>query len=313
MIFPKIKISGTGSHTPLRVVTNEELANQVDTSADWIYKNLGIKERHVVDWELTSDLALEASKKAIQSSGIDKEDIDLIIVATSTPDRKAPSTACIVKHKLGIKNHCASFDVAAVCTGFVYALNLAAAQIHMGLVKKVLVVGADCFSSITDWTRRDCVFFGDGAGAAIVESSQENVFYHGRVFSETENVDNFTVFPQDTTFTMNAKAVYETGSKAIPTAIRQILIETKLEINDVSCIIPHQPSRRLLESAAENLGVDFSLFRTNMERYANTSGGTVPIILDETVRSGQINKGDLVVFAAVGSGWTWGASILKWS
>lgn len=312
MEFSKIKVSGTGSYAPPKVVTNEDLAARVDTTPEWVFNNLGIKERHVSDGELTSDLASKAAAKAIAAAGIDKEDIGLIIVATSTPDRKAPSTACIVKNKLGIKNHSPAFDLAAVCSGFVYALNLAATQIQVGSCKKALVIGADCFSSITDWDRRDCVFFGDGAGAVIVEAAEGDTFYHGRSFSETECVDNFTVYPEDKTFTMNAKAVYETGSKVVPAAVKQVIEECNLEISDISCIIPHQPSKKLLTSAADNLGIDFSLIKTNMERYANTSGGTVPILLDETVRAGEIKSGDIVVFAAVGSGWTWAASVMKW-
>lgn len=313
MKFSKVKMSGTGSYAPSNIVTNEDLAARVDTTPEWIYKNLGIRERHISEGELTSDLAAKAAERAIAAANIDREEIGLVILATSTPDRKAPSTACVVKHKLNIKNHCPAFDLAAVCSGFVYALNLAATQIQVGVCKKALVIGADCFSTITDWDRRDCVFFGDGAGAVIVEATEEDVFYHGLAFSETENVDNFTVFPNDKTFTMNAKAVYETGSKVLPTAVKKVIADCGLTVSDINCIIPHQPSKRLLTSAAENLGIDFSLIKTNMERYANTSGGTVPILLDETVRAGEISKDDIVVFAAVGSGWTWAASVMKWS
>ncbi len=308
-----IKISGTGSYAPSNIVTNDELAKSVNTSAEWIYENLGIRQRHIVEDELTSDLAYKAAERAIQAAGINKDEIDLIIVATSTPDRKAPSTACIVKNKLGIKNHCPAFDLAAVCSGFVYSLNLAATQIQMKICKKILVIGADTFSTITDWERRDCVFFGDGAGAVILEPAVDESFYYGSSFSETTSVDNFTVFPSDTTFTMNANAVFETGSKVLPEAINKVVTDAGLGVNDIDCIIPHQPSKRLLIKTAENLGLDFSLIKTNMEFYANTSGGTVPILLDETVRAGLVKAGDIVVFAAVGSGWTWSASVMKWS
>ena len=310
--FMGIKIVGTGSYAPDHIVTNEELAAKFGTDPEWIVNNLGIRSRHIGN-EPTSDLAAKAARNAIEAAGCDKESIDLIIVATATPDRKCPSTACIVKNKLGIKNHCPAFDLSAVCSGFVYSLNLAAAQISLGLNKRVLVIGADCFSTITDWDQRDCIFFGDGAGAVIVEPATNDSFYHGLAFTETENVDNFTVFPEDNTFTMNAKAVYETGSKVLPVAIRQVLSDVGLGVDDIDVVIPHQPSKRLLISAAYELGVDFSLFKTNMEQYANTSGGTVPIILDETVRAGGIKAGEHVVFAAVGSGWTWAASIMKWS
>lgn len=306
-----IKIIGTGSYAPENIVTNEELAAKFGTDPEWIFSKLGIRSRYIGD-EPSSDLAMKAAKKAIDASGFDKETIELIIVATSTPDRKCPSTACIVKNKLGIKNHCPAFDLAAVCSGFIYSLNFAATQIRLGLIKRALVIGADCFSTITDWERRDCIFFGDGAGAVIVDNATADHFYHGLAFSETENVDNFTVFPNDKTFTMNARAVYETGSKVLPIAIRKVLSDVNLGVNDIDAVIPHQASKKLLMAAANELGVEFSKFNTNMENYANTSGGTVPIILDETVRAGRIKTGDHVVFAAVGSGWTWAASIMKW-
>jgi len=313
MGFPKIKITGTGSYCPPNILSNYDLEITTSTSAQWVYENLGIKERRVVDLEMTSDLAVKAAENSINTADIDPENIDCIIVATSTPDRLAPSTACIVKNKLKIKNHCPAFDISAVCSGFIYSLNIAASQIATNNYKKILVIGADTFSKITDWTRRDCVFFGDGAGAVIIEPSKEDTFFHNRLYTETENIDNFTVFPGEDHFTMNAKAVYETGSKVLPFAINQVLSEVNLTIGDVKCIIPHQPSKKLLQNAAIGLGVDFSLFKTNMEKYANTSGATIPIILDETYRAGEININDIIMFAAVGSGWTWGAGVLKWS
>lgn len=310
---PKIKITGTGSYLPSTVLTNEDIAKTVKTSDDWIFENLGIKERRIVENELTSDLATQAAKKAIEAASIDPEEIDCIILATSTPDRIAPSTACIVKNKLNIKNNCPAFDIAAVCSGFLYGLHLASLQIQSGVYRKILVVGADTFSKITDWTRRDCVFFGDGAGAAIIEKADGAAYFHSRIFTETTNTDNFTVFPGKKSFTMNAQAVYDTGTTVLPAAIKQVIKECNLQLDDISIIIPHQPSRKLLIKTAYNVGIDFSLFQTNMRNYANTSGGTVPIILDETVRAGKIKPNDVVVLAVVGAGWTWGAGVLKWS
>jgi 3-oxoacyl-[acyl-carrier-protein] synthase III len=313
MLFPKIKITGTGSYVPERIISNYDLELIAPTSAEWILENLGIKERHVVTSQATSDISVLAAKNAINAAGIDPEEIDCIILATSTPDRIAPSTACIIKNKLKIKNHCPAFDISAVCTGFVYSLSVAATQIAIQDYKKILVIGADCFSKITDWSRRDCVFFGDGAGAAIVEPAEGNALFHSRIFTETENVDHFTVFPNDKYFTMNSRAVYETGSKVLPKAINQVLKEANINISEVKCVIPHQPSKKLLQQAAKKLNVNFSLFKTNMDKYANTSGGTVPIILDETVRAGEIKPNDTIIFAAVGSGWTWGAGVLQWT
>ncbi len=309
-----IKISGTGSYVPENIRTNEDLAKTVETNAQWIYDKLGIRQRRIsADNELTSDLAFEAAKNAIESAGINKESIDLIIVATTTPDRKAPSTACLVKNKLDIRNHCPAFDVAAVCSGFVYAMTIAANLIHSGAHKRALVIGADTFSKITDWNRRDCVFFGDGAGAIILESTQDqDAFFYSKLFAETSNTDHFTVYPEDEFFTMNPNAVYQTGSSVLPEAIRYVTNASGYGIDDISMVIPHQPSITLLRQAADNLGLPFAKFKTNMHEYANTSAATIPLLLDETVRNNEINKNDLVVFAAVGSGWTWAAAILRW-
>jgi 3-oxoacyl-[acyl-carrier-protein] synthase-3 len=249
----------------------------------------------------------------LESANLDRNEIDLIIVATATPDRKAPSTACLTKHKLGITSTSPALDVAAVCSGFIYSLNLASALLAAGAHRKILIIGADTFSKITDWSRRDCVFFGDGAGAVVVEQSPDaGGLYCGEIFADTRETDHFTVYPHDEHFTMNGRAVYETGSKVLPEAIRRLLNENGLEIGDVDCIVPHQPSQRLLKKMAETLAIPFSKVKTNMRKYANTSGATVPLLLDETVKEGGIKSGDLVVLAAVGSGWTWGAALFRW-
>lgn len=309
----RLRIVGTGSYTPERVVSNEELAQRVDTTAQWVEDNLGIKERRVAtEDQFTSDLATEAARSAIASVGCGLDDIDAIILATATPDRRAPSTACLVKHKLGISNHCPALDINAVCSGFVYALSLASSWVQTEY-QRVLVIGADTFSKITDWTRRDCVFFGDGAGAAILERTDyQSAIFASNLYSNCIETDNFTVYPGDKHFTMNGKAVYETGSRVLPQAIKALLDENGFSIEDVACIIPHQPSVRLLKKTAEVLGIPFERIKTNMARYANTSSSTVPLLLDEVNKRGELKKDDLVVFAAVGSGWTWGAALYRW-
>lgn len=308
------RIAGTGSYTPDRVVTNAELAQRVATDPLWIEENLGIRERRIAaPAEYTSDLAYRAGMKALESANTDRNDLDLIIVATATPDRKAPSTACLTKNKLGISNLCPAIDLAAVCSGFVYALNLASVLIDTGTHRKILIIGADTFSKITDWSSRDCVFFGDGAGAVVVEkSAYKNALFSGESFSDTREPDHFTVYPTNPHFTMNGRAVYETGSKVLPDAIRHILSMNALTVADIGCIIPHQPSQRLLRRMAESLDIPFAKVRTNMDRFANTSAATVPLLLDETNRNGDLKRDDLVVFAAVGSGWTWGAALYRW-
>jgi len=309
-----MRILSTGSYVPPRIVTNEDLERAVPTKAAWIQENLGIKERRVSDPDVyTSDLATEAARRALESANIDPESLDLIVLATATPDRKAPSTACLVKNKLGIESTCPALDIAAVCSGFLYGLSIASDMIQCGRYRRVLVIGADTFSKITNWESRDCVFFGDGAGAAVVEASDDpEALFDSCLYSDTRETDNFTVYPNESFFTMNGRAVYETGVRVLPEAITDLLEKNALCIEDVRWIIPHQPSHLLLKETAKRLGFPFERVRRNMDRYANTSSATIPLLFDEVHRSGDIERGDLVVFAAVGSGWAWGAAVYRW-
>jgi len=323
-----VRIVGTGSFAPEQIYTNEYLSTKVDTTPEWIYKTLGIKERRIAkSSEWTSDLAAEAARRAIDMAGISADDIDLIIVATTTPDRIAPSTACIVQEKIKAFN-AAAFDMNAVCSGFLYASTVASQFVSSGMYDNVLVVGADTFSKITDWTRRDCVFFGDGAGAAIYSHASvgdgflaANLYADGRGKSAwtvpaggSENpASKSTVEAGGHHFLMDGKAVFDTATIVLPKAINEVLAECGLTISDIKYVVPHQPSIGILKKTAEIIGADFSKFLTNMDRYANTSGGTIPILLDETNRAGMLSSGDLILFCAVGSGWTWGASVMKWA
>ena len=323
-----VKIIGTGSYVPEKVLTNEELEKMVDTSAEWIEKTLGIKERRIATpSEATSDLAVEAAKGAISDAGLKIEDIDLIIVATSTPDRISPSTACIVQDKLKAYNSVA-FDIAAVCSGFLYAMSVAAQFIRSHVYDNVLVVGADKFSYITDWSDRNCVFFGDGAGAAILShSNTDEGFLAFRLYSDGRGSKCFTVpsggseTPTTTEtlnsggqyFKMDGKAVYNTAVQALPQAIMQVLNDTDTEIGDVDFLIPHQPSIGILKETAHRIGMPFDKVMTNMDRYANTSGGTIPIMLDEVHKARKLKSGSTIIFAAVGAGWTYGAALLRWT
>lgn len=328
-VIRNVKIIGTGSYAPETIYTNEYLETIVDTKSDWIYNNLGIKSRHIAaESETTSDLATEAARKAIDNAGLTKDDIDLIIIATATPDRKAPSTAAIVQDKLKAYNAVA-FDISAVCSGFLYAMSVATQFIAAGVYDNVLVIGADTFSRITDWSRRDCVFFGDGAGAAILSHGNVNEgFMAYRLYTDSsQRKFGFTVpaggsemplNPQNIDqglhyFQMDGKAVYESATCVLPKAIQQVLDDAGLTIDDIDLMIPHQPSIRILQKTAEIIGLPFDKVMTNMETYANTSGGTIPILLDEVNRNRKLGKGTTVLFAAVGSGWTYGAAILKWS
>jgi len=323
-----VKIIGTGSYVPETIYTNEYLETLLPTSANWIFENLGIKERRIAsEHQATSDLAWKAGENAIENAGLTKDDIDLIIVATATPDRLAPSTACIVQDKLKAYNAVA-FDIAAVCSGFLFGMSVASQYIASGVYDNVLVIGADTFSKIIDWTRRDAVFFGDGAGAAVISHSNvKGGFLAYRLYSDGRGKYNFTIpaggseFPATHKtidermhyFQMNGKAVYDVGTVVLPKAINQVLADTGLSIDDIDLMIPHQPSIRILQKTAEIIGLPFEKVMTNMDKYANTSGGTLPILLDEVNRAGKIKEGDLILFAAVGSGWTYGASIIKWA
>ena len=322
-----VKVLGTGSYVPEKVYTNKYLETICDTKDEWIKENLGIKERHIAsNDQATSDLATEAALNALISARISADRIELIIVATATPDRLAPSTACIVQEKIKAYN-AVCFDISAVCSGFLFAISTASQYIASGVYNNALVIGADTFSKITNWERRDCVFFGDGAGAAVLSSSEEESgFLAFRLFSDGRGKDNFTVLAGGSEipasietlnsgmhyFSMNGKEVYNTAVSVLPKAIKMVLEDTKLSINDIDILIPHQPSIKILQKTAEIIGLPFSKVMTNMDKYGNTSGGTIPILLDEVYKSGKIKKGSKILFAAVGSGWTWGAAILNW-
>lgn len=322
-----VKIIGTGSFVPETIYTNGYLETIIETNSEWIVENIGIKERHIASGnETTSDLASRAGEIAIKDAGLTKDDIELIIVATATPDRKAPSTAAIVQSKIGAYN-AAAFDINAVCSGFLFAMSVASQYIASGVYNNVLVIGADTFSKITDWTRRDAVFFGDGAGAVIVSSGNVTEgFLAYRLYTDSsKDMFGFTIpgggseIPLNTDnlndqyFQMDGKAVFNSATKALPRAINQVLEDTGLKIDDIDIMIPHQPSIRILKKTAEIIGLPFEKVMTNMDKYANTSGATIPILLDEVNKSGKLKKGSIVLFAAVGSGWTYGASIIKWA
>jgi 3-oxoacyl-[acyl-carrier-protein] synthase-3 len=322
-----VKIIGTGSYVPEIIYTNKYLESIVDTKDEWIQNKLGIKERRIANInEATSDLAWKAGLSAIENANLTVNDIDLIIVATSTPDRLAPSTACFVQHKLEAYNAVA-FDIAAVCSGFLYGMSVASQYVASNVYDHVLVIGADTFSKITDWTRRDCVFFGDGAGAAVISHCDSNEgFLAYRLYSDGRGRFHFTVPAGGSEqpaseytiknrlhyFQMNGKEVYETATQVLPKAINQVLSDTGLSIDDIDLMIPHQPSIDILRKTADIIGLPFEKVMTSMDRYANTSGGTIPIMLDEVNKTGKLKSGMNILFAAVGSGWTYGASIIKW-
>ncbi len=312
--FDNVCIASTGSYAPVKALTNEEIVKDLPTSSEWVVETLGIRERRIADpSESTSDLAACAGLEAIASAGLKPNDIDLIILATSTPDRRVPSSACMTQAKMGIRNGCPAFDVAAVCSGFLYGITIAGQFIESGVYRHALVIGADTYSRVTDWNHRNCVFFGDGSGAVALERrDRDNALFSSILFADGEGMDYFTIFPGESYFTMNGRAVYETATAALPECIRQILCANRLGLEDVAMILPHQASAHVLKGVAEKLNVPYSRMQTNLEWYANTAGATVPLLLDQVNRRGLIHPGDLLLFAAIGAGWTWGATLYRW-
>jgi 3-oxoacyl-[acyl-carrier-protein] synthase-3 len=312
--FDSVCIRSTGSYVPSKILTNEEVVANLPSSPQWVLDTLGIRERHIAEPdEYTSDLAAHAGLNAIAAAGLEPNDIELIIVSTATPDRKMPSSACIAQVKMGITNRCAAFDVSAVCAGFVYGITIAGQFIQNGTYDRVLVIGADTFSKVTNWNHRDCVVFGDGAGAVVLERKErENGFFSSILLAEGDGMNEFTVFPGDAYYTMNGKAVFQKATAAVPECILEVLRINGLRLEDVSMIVPHQATLGVLKRIAEVLEIPFSRIQTNLETYANTAGATVPLLLDQVNRRGLLHAGDLLLLVSIGAGWTWGASLYRW-
>ena len=318
-------IRGTGSYAPKNIVKNDFFQN-VGSSDKWIYENLGIKERRISVGETTSDLAYKAGLAAIEDAGLLPGEIDLVILATATADRLAPSCACFVQEKLAAKNAVA-FDISAVCSGALFAIATGVQFIKSGMYKNVLVIGADTFSNITDWSRRDSVFFGDGAGAILLsDTTEDKGFIDFILHTDGTGKDHFTIpaggseipTTQESIdkgqhfFQMNGHEVFKTAIEVVPKCISEILTNNNRTIDEIKFLLPHQPSIKILQEIAKRINMPFRKVKTNMDRYANTSGGTIPIILDETFKNNELEKGDLLLFAAVGAGWTWGTGLYKY-
>lgn len=323
--MPNVFISGTGAYVPPKIVPNS-FFEKVGSSDEWIYNKLGIKERRIVENEATSDLAYKAGLDAVENANLKVEDIDLIIVATTTPDRQAPSCACFVQEKMKAFNAVA-FDVAAVCSGALFTISVGYQFVKNNVYNNVLVIGADTFSNIIDWERRDSVFFGDGAGALVLSKTEENKgFIDFNLHSDGRGKEHFTIpgggsetpaSPETLEnrmhyFQMNGKEVFDTATKVVPDSIHELLNKNDTSVEDISFMIPHQPSIGILKTIAKKINMPFEKVMTNMDRYANTSGGTIPLVLDEVHKANKFQKGDLVLFAAVGAGWTWGTALYKW-
>jgi 3-oxoacyl-[acyl-carrier-protein] synthase-3 len=316
------KIIGTGSYLPAKVLTNYDLEKIVDTSHDWIFSRSGIAERHIAaENELTSDLALHASREAIKAAGINADEIDLVIVATTSPDQLFPSTACILQDKLGIKSRGPAFDIQAVCGGFVYALNTADMYIKGGQAKTALVVGAEVLSRILDWKdRTTCVLFGDGAGAVVLRASDEPGIVasklhadgsHREMLKAEGNIRNGEI-DGDPFIKMDGQAVFKFAVKVLSDVVEEILEEKKLRGSDIDWLVPHQANIRIIEATAKKLGLGMDNVVVTVANHGNTSAASIPLALDTAVRDGRIKAGQNILIEAVGGGFTWGAVLIKW-
>ncbi len=324
MTPPRSVIEGVGAYLPERVLGNEELAGMVDTSDDWITERTGIRERRIAaDGETTSQLGLNAARAALEHAGASVDEIDLIVVATATPDRTFPATATMIQNDLGVRGG-AAFDVQAVCSGFLYALAAADAMIGRGLAKTALVIGAETFSRILDWSDRStCVLFGDGAGAVLLRAQPVNgdaaargvlqsyLRSDGR-FGDLLYVDGG---PSSTRsvgrLRMQGNQVFRHAVTNIAEAIETVAERAGVPVQDIDWFVPHQANQRILESVAKRLGLDEGRVVSTVARHGNTSAASVPLALETAVRDGRIKTGDLVLFEAMGGGLTWGASLVR--
>jgi 3-oxoacyl-[acyl-carrier-protein] synthase-3 len=315
------RITGTGGFLPAKVLTNKDLEALVDTSDEWIVGRTGIRERHIAgDNEFTSDLALHASRKALGAAGREPADVDLIVVATSTPDMVFPSSACLLQAKLGVRKG-AAFDVQAVCSGFVYALATADLYVRSGQYRCALVVGAEVFSRILDWKDRGtCVLFGDGAGAVVLEASDVPGILSSHLHADgsyapilnTPGHVSCGAIHGDPTLKMDGGAVFKLAVRVLEESAHEALAANGMGIADLDAYIPHQANVRIVSHVAKKLGLPESKCIVTVDRHANTSAASVPLALDVAVRDGRVRKGSTVLLQGVGGGFTWGSVLLKY-
>lgn len=317
------RIIGTGSSIPYRKVTNDDLAELMDTSDEWIYSRTGIHNRHLVETETTTTMASEAARKAMEDAGISPEEIDLIIVGTVSGDMCYPSTACMVQAEIGAVNAVA-YDISAGCSGFLFSLNTAHAYIQTGMYQCALVIGAETLSKMMDWSDRStCVLFGDGAGAAVVKAESTGI----RAVAQHSDGDRGSVLichnrgsnnpfvssEKRLDYTkMEGQEVFKFAVKMVPKCVQEVVDKAGISMEDVDFFLLHQANKRIIESVSKRLKVSDDKFPTNIEHYGNTSAASIPILLDELNRSNTFKKGDIIVLSGFGAGLTWGATLLEW-
>jgi 3-oxoacyl-[acyl-carrier-protein] synthase-3 len=321
-------ITGVGSYVPEKILTNADLEKMVDTSDEWITTRTGIKERRISEKdEFTSDMAAKAAQRAMKMAGVTASQIDLIIVATITPDMPFPATACFVQHKIGAK-HAAAFDLEAACSGFIYGLEIGHQFIMSRTYDTVLVIGAEKLSAITDWKDRNtCVLFGDGAGAAVLQNRENSHGLLTAVMGADGGKANLLFMPaggsrcpatKDSVdarmhfLRMEGKETFKNAVQAMCSAAQEVLRRCEVDITRIKCVIPHQANRRIIDAVGERLGATPEQMFINVDRYGNTSAASVAIALDEAVTSGKIQRGDLILLVVFGAGLTWGAAVIEW-
>lgn len=319
------RIAGTGSYLPEKVLTNDDLAKMVDTSDEWIVSRSGIRERHIAaEGETTGDLAYHASVRALEAAGVSAQELDLIVLGTTTPDLIFPSTACLLQHRLGA-NGCPAFDVNAACSGFVYALTVADKFIKSGAARTVLVVGSETLSRMVDWTERSsCVLFGDGAGAMVLEAGEGagNIADHGvlaaSLRSDGTHKDKLYVDGGPSTtgtvghLRMEGREVFKHAVGMITDVIEATFSAAGISAEDLDWFVPHQANKRIIDASAKKLGIEERKVVVTVDLHGNTSAASVPLALSVAVADGRIKKGDLVLLEAMGGGFTWGAVLLRW-
>ena len=306
------RIVGTGVYLPKEILTNFDLEKMVDTSDEWITTRTGIKERRIAKEESVVEMAKGASLEALESAGMDPEDLDLILVATLTPEKRFPSTACLLQAELGNKKGYA-FDLSAACSGFIYALEVADGLLKSGKVGKALVVGVEKLSEIVDWSDRStCVLFGDGAGAVVLERSEdESDILASKMFSDGSLWD--ILYADNCGYIkMKGRELFKVAVRNMEEACRKVLEEAGVSPEEVDLVIPHQANVRIINSLMERLGIPKERAFVNIDRYGNTSAASIPIALHEAVQEGRLKRGDLVLFTAMGGGLTWGATLLRY-
>jgi 3-oxoacyl-[acyl-carrier-protein] synthase-3 len=324
----KVKVVGTGSYVPETILTNYDLEQRLETSNKWIVERTGVQMRRIAAKdEATSDLALKAAERALQAAGISADQLDLIIVATTTPDMLFPSTACLVQHRLHA-TRAAAFDLAAACSGFVYALSVGEQFILTGTFQKVLVIGADLLSRFVDWTDRStAVLFGDGAGAVVLAASHGDAGIVSHHLYSDGSLSHLIAIPGGgsanppsekalierlNTVKMQGSETFKSAVRAMEDVARETLQKNRLTPADISYIVPHQANIRIIKALAARLEIDMDRIVINLDRYGNTSAASIAIALDEAVRDGRITKGALILLLAFGSGMTWGSALIRW-